>query len=304
MVAAVILGVVAMGVVSVSNASLKNQSQTNATSTASILRKNFITLVELDTSWNLTVADTANTTLACLRAPYPPCTTDGLPGGPAITNAPIRLRDAANQIAFGYDPLASASNGFTMGGVACNSFAAGGSDACPFRLTFTWSAVCTPGNCTSPQIKVDGILNYAAATADKKIAFNSANYSFSMLRGSSSSGGSLKALSGHSVSPSLPADCLAPWMGNGFCSVPWKTDIVFTTPFSSPPQVIVTPEQASNQGGCVGNATDLVIAYPENITATGFRLRVAGSPMSGGACGPAADGLFSVARAGWIAVGN
>lgn len=58
----------------------------------------------------------------------------------------------------------------------------------------------------------------------------------------------------------------------------------FSEPFESEPSVIVAPEKISDQGGCVGNYTDAVIGYPENITTTGFDLRVGGSPFRG-SCG-------------------
>ncbi|MBI4371655.1 MAG: hypothetical protein HY552_05090 [Elusimicrobia bacterium] len=111
----------------------------------------------------------------------------------------------------------------------------------------------------------------------------------------------VRVLSGHGVSPGAPANCSGTFQG-GLCSGLWFQDIVFSQPFTSTPHVLVTPENISNQGGCVGGATDKVVAYPANMTRTGFRLYVGGSPDAG-SCG-AWNGWSSMGSAGWIAVGS
>lgn len=88
----------------------------------------------------------------------------------------------------------------------------------------------------------------------------------------------------------------------GLCSGPFAADIVFPTPFISPPMVLVSAAIVSNQGGCVGNATDHLRTYAVNITNAGFRMLCSGSPESG-SCG-AYEGWFTRATCSWIAVGR
>lgn len=95
--------------------------------------------------------------------------------------------------------------------------------------------------------------------------------------------------------------CSATFVG-GLCSGPDYVDVTFNTPFTAPPQVIVTPYHVSSQGGCVGNATDLVVCYPSAITATGFRLFCSGSPQ-GGSC-EAYDGWRTYAAGSYMAIDN
>ena len=53
----------------------------------------------------------------------------------------------------------------------------------------------------------------------------------------------------------------------------------FSEPFDGTPSVMVAPEKISDLSGCVSYLTDAVVAYPENISSTGFDLRVGGSPF-------------------------
>ena len=109
--------------------------------------------------------------------------------------------------------------------------------------------------------------------------------------------GGLKILSGHSITPNV---CSGTASG-GLCNGGYYIEIEFSQPFDSPPHVIVTPEHVSQQGGCVGGATDSVSAFPTDITKTGFKLWAYGSP-SGGSCGTY-NGWATFAYAGWIAIG-
>lgn len=114
--------------------------------------------------------------------------------------------------------------------------------------------------------------------------------------------------SGLPVSPTMHSahglgvsGCLTTSSG-GLCdSIPFL-DVTFPAPFGAPPHVLVSAELVSNQGGCVGFATDQVSCWPENITASGFRLRCGGSPVSGTCSG--LDGLSTYGRAGYIAIGR
>ena len=102
--------------------------------------------------------------------------------------------------------------------------------------------------------------------------------------------------SGHGI---MPTGCAGSNVGS-LCSTLWHTDISFPAPFLSPPNVLVSPEHVSAQGGCVGGTTDAVACYPSNITSSGFRLSCGGSP-AWGACGDYSGGYASLAKAGWLA---
>jgi hypothetical protein len=100
--------------------------------------------------------------------------------------------------------------------------------------------------------------------------------------------------SGHHVQP----DACTGALQGGLCEGGYYRDVRFATPFDAPPHVLVVAEVASNQGGCVGGATDKVVAYPTDVTREGFRMFIAGSPT---ACGDL-EGASSVADGGWIAL--
>jgi hypothetical protein len=110
----------------------------------------------------------------------------------------------------------------------------------------------------------------------------------------------MKVLSANNVLLGLATDCLGVFSG-GLCNSAFRRNIVFTEPFSAPPHVIVVPETVSQQGGCVAGATDKVVSYPTNITATGFTLVGAGSPD--GTCG-GMHSWSSAAVLGWVAIGQ
>lgn len=103
--------------------------------------------------------------------------------------------------------------------------------------------------------------------------------------------------SGHSV---VPDKCDGRYDG-GLCQGGFYKDVSFAEPFESPPHVLVSIEEASYQGSCVGGATDKVVSFPTKITRSGFRLYAYGSPVSG-SCGSQAN-WASRAKAGWLAIG-
>jgi prepilin-type N-terminal cleavage/methylation domain-containing protein len=104
-----------------------------------------------------------------------PCTVDGSPGGVPITDQPFALYDNSNNLVL---DGTSATIGLTTQASACNSFSqATGDDQCPFRFDLKWSAVCTPGACTYPLLKISGTLQYKPKSS--KLSFNTANYSLS-----------------------------------------------------------------------------------------------------------------------------
>ena len=49
--------------------------------------------------------------------------------------------------------------------------------------------------------------------------------------------------------------------------------------------MLVVPEKVSDIAGCANYRTDKVVGYAENISSTGFDLRVGGSPLSSSTCG-------------------
>lgn len=71
----------------------------------------------------------------------------------------------------------------------------------------------------------------------------------------------------------------------------YTKDIVFTKTYTSPPNVIISPEHISVDAG---GATDSVACYADTITTTGFRAHCWGSPVNSGG--------QSLAKFGYIVV--
>ena len=105
-----------------------------------------------------------------------------------------------------------------------------------------------------------------------------------------------RAVSGHNITPNL---CSGSNIG-GLCTGTWSSTSTFATPLSTIPKLISGPENVSNQGGCVGGATDTVTVSSSQVSATGFRLTAAGSPAGNG-CGTS-NGYASLATAGYLGV--
>ncbi len=108
-------------------------------------------------------------------------------------------------------------------------------------------------------------------------------------------------LSGHGE---ITNTCDGAIMGNGLCNGRFYKVITFSSPFSSPPHVLVTPERVSEAPACAGSVTDTLAAYPEDITTTGFKLYAFGSPGLINSCGVGSEGYSTQARAGWMAIGD
>jgi hypothetical protein len=112
-------------------------------------------------------------------------------------------------------------------------------------------------------------------------------------------GSNLQVESAHNIqSPNGSSNCTGTYTG-GYCSGVFFKDITFSKNFSSPPDVIVTPEIISTAGGDSGGASDNVHVEAINITATGFRMVCNGSPLGG-----AYDGYSIVGTCGWLAIGQ
>ena len=98
--------------------------------------------------------------LQCLKGGTP-CTADGTAAGAPISQQTFALFDTSNNLVF---DATNPNNGLDRHGALCNTFSESGNDACPFRYDLKWTALCAPGNCVRPQIKVSANLLYRPAT--------------------------------------------------------------------------------------------------------------------------------------------
>ena len=89
------------------------------------------------------------------------------------------------------------------------------------------------------------------------------------------------------------------------CKGSWYSDVVFSTPFKSPPEVIVSGYDFSSQAPCSGMVSDSNYIRVENISTTGFRVYAHGSPAGTAAapCGGPNEGYSNPAIVGWSATG-
>lgn len=105
---------------------------------------------------------------------------------------------------------------------------------------------------------------------------------------------SCNSLSGHGATPTVCSN-----NQGGLCALgTFSTQVNFTIPFTSTPEVLVAAENVSSQGGCVGGSTDQVLCFPSSISNTGFTLNCSGSPYA--SCGTS-EGFKSLVTAGWLA---
>ena len=103
------------------------------------------------------------------------------------------------------------------------------------------------------------------------------------------------ALSEHGITPT---ECTN--NEDGLCAMgSFTKQITFPIPYLSTPNVIVTAENVSNQGACVGGVTDQILCFPSSIRTTGFTLNCSGSPLA--SC-KTSEGFKSLATAGWLAM--
>lgn len=113
--------------------------------------------------------------MSCLHDESP-CTISGAAADAPITDAAFALFDGEGQLF--YDAT-TPSNGLDWRGKPCSEFSLEGNDKCPFRYNLVWSAICVPGECTSPDVKVTATLLFAPG--DNKIVINTENYSVPIL---------------------------------------------------------------------------------------------------------------------------
>lgn len=88
------------------------------------------------------------------------------------------------------------------------------------------------------------------------------------------------------------------------CSEPYTKAITFPTPFSAPPHLVVTLEQAVYEDNSTKGNTDRVYTYAENVTATGFTLRAGGSPLNSISYYAGYHQYYAPIKVTWMAFGK
>ncbi len=179
--------ILALGVSTLLSWTVQIQTAAMTQAVLEAFQQNMIKNLASEAAWRNTLSAGAATGMGCLTN-LNPCTTDDTPGGPPIQDRPFVLYSVGgvNPGSVIFDST-NPSNGLTSKGIPCNTFSAAGNDACPFRYDLKWSAVCTPGNCVSPQVVVNAILMYRPLTPTK-LVLNVDRYSInSFYPGSSSS---------------------------------------------------------------------------------------------------------------------
>lgn len=143
-----------------------------------VFRNTLVTLARSD-DFAFTLGGTLNAQAFKCITDKSPCTTDGTAGGPPIKDQPFAVYNPDGSVLF---------NGFgdgylDSGAKACT----GGGTRCPYQMSLTWSAVCVPGSCTSPQMKINTVFKRTPASTGT--AINSENYSISVYRADGAAGG-------------------------------------------------------------------------------------------------------------------
>lgn len=179
LIATSVLGMLAMGVITTFQQLAKQQFRSNMAAQSDVFRRNMIAHLQNEQAWQRTMNDAANTSMACLRNSTS-CTGAG---------GPFRLRDSQNGMV--YDAMTSPTAGLTADGRPCNTFnAVDGDDVCLLRMELSWTPICS-GTCMSPQVQVRGGVRYKPQSKQRTIAFNTENYSFTMIRNVAGASGGL-----------------------------------------------------------------------------------------------------------------
>lgn len=140
-----------------------------------MFRQAIVQAVESDIGWAKVVKDARNVSMECLRSGTP-CTIDGSDMGAPLASVPLVLLQPDGRLLF---DATKATQGLTPQGDLCDTFSSAGNDACPFRFELNWSALCSPGSCTNPQIVVSAKLIYSANRL--RFVFNEARYSIAKI---------------------------------------------------------------------------------------------------------------------------
>jgi prepilin-type N-terminal cleavage/methylation domain-containing protein len=165
-----LLGILSLAVFKVADLGAKDQSRSNATFQADMIRRNLLTSVQNDDIWAKTVADTVNSSMACLRD-----VTDCSGRGGAF-----RLVNPAGSVIYdGNNPAV----GFQTDGQPCVGFdSARGNDRCPIRMELKWEPICASGCVKPSQIKVIGKMIYKPASSAKATTINPSSYGFEVVK--------------------------------------------------------------------------------------------------------------------------
>lgn len=182
LVASAIAVFIAVGGASLVMEASKYQAELSARAALEGVRQNILANLANEKAWRRTIQK--NSLMQCLaRNAY--CTTNGQQNGAAIANMNFDLYEAdsvppSNPPKEAIVKTSDPSAGFTINGASCSGFSAAGNDACPFQYRMTWSAVCPPGNCLAPQIKVNATLTYRpSTTSSQKMNIDVSRYSIS-----------------------------------------------------------------------------------------------------------------------------
>lgn len=163
-----VLSVVALAIASFSNQMNKQLSQSSSSSMMGIVRDNLITLVKSNASWNRTTSK--NHQMHCLSSGSQCAAASSNGNGGGLNFA---LYDASTNNQPYYDAT-DGRKGFTAQGAPCDGYGTSQNPACIFRFDLKWSALCTPPNCSYPQVSVTADLLYAGSNAPP---FNLKKYS-------------------------------------------------------------------------------------------------------------------------------
>src|SRR3989344_1144821 len=96
-----------------------------------------------------------------------------------------------------------------------------------------------------------------------------------------------------------PKNCSGAFSG-GLCNGKYTQRVNFQQEFLTPPIVLMTAKRISDQGGCVGSATDAWTVFASNVDTKGFTATAMGSPVEA-SCGQW-SGWSTYASANWIAL--
>ena len=190
MVGASVLTVITVGLLQFLTFLTSQQSKATSTVQLDLIRRNLIALASSSSSWTNTITNPVNATAMSCLASHTPCTKDGSPTGAPIQNQPFALFDGSAASQPYYNALPG-NNGVTPAGVFCDGYpivtnhsnlqSPSQNTSCVYRFDLKWSAICTPGNCVNPQVKISAILLKTPTSAGNAFNLNPANYSVAQL---------------------------------------------------------------------------------------------------------------------------
>ena len=175
MIIATVMSIMSLGMATLFKNITNTQIKTSSKSAIYELKNQIEAAIRNDEAWANTVNAAANGALACLRDGGT-CPT----GGPI--NGNIQIRSASNTIIFNGT---AANGGFDYNAITCATWAAAGSDTCPFRYTFTWQFTCPAdaNPCPNPVVTVQGVLLFSPGDASEGSArFNLNEFGFTVNR--------------------------------------------------------------------------------------------------------------------------